>query len=338
MPSEVLAESVRGSTVESIHRGHFIVLDGDGKVVRFAGEPRTVTFLRSACKPFQTIPLITSGAVEAFGFTDEEVALACASHSGEPRHLAIVQRMLEKIGMSEADLRCGSHMPFNAAESERLMRAGQRPTQLHNNCSGKHAAMLALAKHIGTSTKDYDDADHRVQRRILRCISDMTETPVGNIGVGIDGCAVPNYAVSVTAMARSFLKLIHPVGLHPAVQRAVQRVASVMLRYPELIGGSERLDTMLMQAARGRLISKVGADGVWCGAVLPHERYSTGLAMALKIEDGDDLFSRPVVVVQLLRSLGILANDDLLELSPMPIKNRRGEVVGHIRCTPMLNR
>ncbi len=330
MTSEILAHVIRGNTVESIHRGHFIVMDGNGNTVAAAGDPNTVTYFRSACKPHQSIPLITSGAADAFGFTEDEIAMSCASHSGEPMHVEIVKRMLEKIGMAESDLRCGIQYPFSETESRRMQRAGEPPTQLHNNCSGKHTGMLSLAKHIGADVSNYEDPAHRVQQRILRAIAEFTELPAETIAVGIDGCAAPNFAVPVDAMARSFINLIAPGKFHTAIQSAASRIVSAMLHYPELIGGTERFDTILMKEAPGRLISKVGAQGVWLCGVLPCERYPSGLGIAIKIEDGDDLYSRSVVAIALLRRLGVLASDALADLSPMPIKNRRGDKVGEI--------
>jgi L-asparaginase II len=330
MTSEILAHVIRGNTVESIHRGHFIVIDGNGNEIASAGDPKTVTYFRSACKPHQSIPLITSGAADAFGFTEDELAMSCASHSGEQMHVEIVKRMLVKIGMAESDLRCGVHYPFSETESRRMQRAGESPTQLHNNCSGKHTGMLALAKHIGADVTNYEDPGHRVQQRILRAIAEFTELSAETIAIGIDGCAAPNFAVPIEAMARSFMKLIAPGKLHTAIQSASVRIISAMLHYPELIGGTERFDTILMRAAPGRLISKVGAEGVWLCGVLPCERYPNGLGIAIKIEDGDDLYSRSVVAIALLRRLGVLAPDALAELSPMPITNRRGDKVGEI--------
>jgi L-asparaginase II len=328
--SEILAHVIRGNTLESLHRGHFVVIDGEGRRFASAGEPSTVTYFRSACKPHQTIPLITSGAADAFGFTEDEIAMASASHSGEPMHVEVVGRMLEKIGMTESDLRCGTHYPFSEAESRRMQRSGETPSQLHNNCSGKHVGMLALAKHIGADTETYEEIGHRVQQRILRAISEFTELPQEEIAIGIDGCAAPNFAVPIDAMARSFINLVAPDKLHPAIRSAASRVVSAMTHHPELIGGTERFDTILMRVAEGRLISKVGADGVWLCGVLPCERFPAGLSIALKIEDGDDLYSRSTVAVDLLKQLGVLATSDLSHLSPMPIKNRRDDKVGEI--------
>ncbi len=237
MNSEILANVIRGETVESIHRGHVIILDGSGRTVFSIGDPSTVTFFRSSAKAFQAIPFLTSGAAEAFGFTAEEIALAVASHSGEQRHTAIAAQMLAKIGLAETDLRCGAHLPFDETESHRMIAAGEKPSQLHNNCSGKHAAMLAFARHIGADIASYDAPDSRIQQRILRCVSDFTEIPVSDIKIGIDGCAAPNFALPVAAMAKSFVNLLAPTKFPEATQRACSRIVAAMLEYPELIGG-----------------------------------------------------------------------------------------------------
>ena len=334
MKTAILANVIRGETIESIHRGHLIAIDGDGKHVLTLGSPDSVTFFRSACKPFQAIPFITSGACEALGYSDEEVALACASHSGEPRHVRIAQLMLERAGLNEAHLRCGAHLPFNEKEAERMQRAGEHPNQLHNNCSGKHAAMLAFAKHIDADLPTYEAGENPVQQAILETITLFSELPADQIKTGVDGCAAPNFALPLSAMAKSFLNLMAPPASYSSdVRNACARIVSAMTSFPELIGGVERLDTMLMQAADGKIISKVGADGVWLCGVLPGEKFPTGLAIALKIEDGDDRRARPVVAVELLKRFGVLSSDDLPELSPMAIKNRRGDLVGTIEAT-----
>jgi L-asparaginase II len=333
MPPVILANVIRGETVESIHRGHVIAIDGAGKTVLSLGQPETITFFRSACKPFQAMPFITSGACDALGYSDEEIALACASHSGEARHVRIVQLMLERAGLAEAHLRCGSHLPFNEKEAERMQRAGEYPTQLHNNCSGKHAAMLAFAKHIDADLATYDAIDNPIQQAILEMTALFTEVPVEQIKTGVDGCAAPNFALPLSAMAKSFVNLISPPENFPSeVRDACSRIVSAMMSFPELIGGVERLDTMLMQAAEGKIISKVGADGVWLCAILPSEKWPSGLSIALKVEDGDDRRARPVVAVALLKKLGILSGNYLPELSPMLIKNRRGDMVGNVEA------
>ncbi|MEQ1605872.1 MAG: asparaginase [Pyrinomonadaceae bacterium] len=333
MAPEVLAHVIRGETVESIHRGHIFVVDGEGNTVASLGDPSTVTYFRSAAKPFQALPFITSGAADAFGFPEDEIAMSIASHSGEKMHVERVARMLDRIGMTESDLHCGAHVPFYTKEAERMIREGETPTQLHNNCCGKHAAMLALAKHIDADIATYELAENRVQKRILRCISDFTGIAENEIALGVDGCAAPNFAVPVAAMAKSFANLVFPLNFHPAVQEAASRITHAMMRHPELIGGTDRLDTMLMQAAPGQIISKVGADGVWLCGVLPSDKYPSGLGIALKVEDGDDHRGRPVIAVEILKQLYILVETALPDLSPMPVKNRRGDVVGRVTAT-----
>jgi L-asparaginase II len=331
MQPAILANVIRGETIESVHRGHLVAIDGTGTRVLSVGDPETVTFFRSACKPLQAIPFITSGACDAFEFSEEEIALSCASHSGEPRHVRVVKLMLERAGLAEGQLQCGAHLPFNEKESERMMRAGEHPNQLHNNCSGKHAAMLALAKHIQADPTTYTALENPVQKEILKIISALTEVSLDAIKLGTDGCAAPNFAIPLSAMAKGFMNLISPQeSFGSDARKACVRIVSAMAKFPELIGGSERLDSMLMQAAPGRIISKVGADGVWLCAVLPSDKWPTGLSIALKVEDGDDKRGRPVVAVEILKRLRVLLAEDLPELSPMPVKNRRGDVVGNV--------
>lgn len=332
MPAEIIAKVIRGSTIESVHSGHLCIVDGDGDNLFQHGEPSTVTYFRSACKAFQFIPCLTSGAADAFLFTGEEVALAVASHSGEPVHVKIAEQILAKAGLSENDLKCGVHWPFSESETHRMMSAGEEPTQLHNNCSGKHAAMLAFAKHIGADLLTYDSSDHRIQKRILRCIADFSRVSEDEIAIGIDGCAAPNFAVPVSSMAHAFAGLIRPSRFPEVTQNACRRIVDAMVQFPELIGGSTRLDTMLMRAAPGRFVSKVGADGIWCCGVLPSDRYPNGLGIALKVADGDDHRARPVVAVSILRQLDLLADGDLPSLAPMHIRNRRGETVGSVEA------
>ena len=334
MNAEILAKVVRGETVESIHRGHIIVMDGEKNILASAGDPETVTYFRSACKAFQALPFLTSGGADRFEFSETEIALACASHSGERVHVKCAASMLAKADFTESDLRCGTHLPFNEAESERMLRSGENPTQLHNNCSGKHAAMLAFAKHLGTDTKNYESIKNPIQQEILKTIAQFAEVSIDDIRLGVDGCAAPNFATPLVAMARCFANLINPSdSFGDDIRGACSRIVSAMTNHPDLIGGTDRLDTMIMEAAPGKLISKVGAEGVWLCGILPCEKYPEGLAIALKIEDGDDKRARPVLAIDLLRKLGVLDHEDLAELSPMPITNRRGDKVGLVQST-----
>ncbi len=337
MESEILAQVVRGETVESIHRGHVAVVDGDGKIVLSKGNPETITFFRSSSKAFQAFPVLTSGAAERFGFSDAEIALACGSHSGEAVHTETAAKMLAKINLNETDLRCGAHPPFNEEIAEALIRADEKPTQFHNNCSGKHAAMLALGKHLNADLTSYENLENPVQQAILDTVSLFTDVRKTEIKIGIDGCAAPNFALPIVAMARSFARLVFPPKIFDAETReACRRIVSAMINYPQMIGGTDRLDTVLMQSARGKIISKIGAEGVFCAGVLPCERWKKGLGIAVKIEDGDDKRARAVVIIELLRAFGVIdeTNDEKLRaFSPMPIKNRRGDTVGEVAAT-----
>lgn len=331
MNSEILAKVIRGETVESIHRGHIIVLDGDGQEIFSLGNPDFVTFYRSAAKPFQTIPFLLSGAAERFGFLENEIALACASHSGEKIHVETAAKMLNKIGLSEADLRCGSHYPFHKESADALIRADEKPNQLHNNCSGKHSAMLAFAKQIGAELQTYEKLENPIQQQILETIIQFTDIPKDEIQFAIDGCAAANFALSLRGMAKGFAKLVFPPkDFDDELREACRRIVLAMMSYPELIGGTERLDTLVMQAASGKMICKVGAEGLWLCGILPNAKWKRGLGIALKVEDGEDLRARTVAGIELLRQLGILSKDDLPELSPMPIKNWRGDLVGRV--------
>ena len=334
MQSEILAKAMRGETVESIHRGHLIIVDGEGKTVAQIGNPETITFWRSSAKPFQAMPFILSGAAERYGISEQEIALACGSHTGEDFHVETARKMLEKANFNESDLRCGAHLPFDEKTAAAMIKSGEKPTQLHNNCSGKHAAMLALAKHAGADVQSYESLENPIQQKILETISAFTEVPEKEIKIGIDGCALPNFAVPISAMARAFAKLIFPPeSFDGELFRACRRIVTAMTNFPEMIGGTRRLDTLLMQAAPGKIISKVGAEGVYLAGVLPSEKWKTGLGIAFKIEDGDDQRARAVAAIELLRQIGILdeSNDrKLREYSPIIIKNRRGDAVGKI--------
>ncbi|CAN5503748.1 asparaginase [soil metagenome] len=338
MESKILAKVIRGETVESIHRGHLIVVDGDAKTIASLGNPVIVTFFRSSAKPFQAFPFLISGAASAFGFSEKEIALACGSHSGEKIHTETIEKMLQKLGLSESDLRCGTQLPFHEETAKKMIRAGEKPTQLHNNCSGKHAAMLALARHIGADAQTYKHLENPTQQAILQCVSNFTDIPPDKIKIGIDGCAAPNFALPISAMAKSFARLIFPPkSFDKELREACRRSVSAMRNYPEMIGGTQRLDTIIMQTLRGKIISKVGAEGVYLAGVLPSPKWKKGLGIAFKIEDGEDKRARPVVAIELLRQLGILDAESLKQLSPMAIENRRGDIVGRVEASFDLN-
>ncbi|HEX8162932.1 MAG TPA: asparaginase [Pyrinomonadaceae bacterium] len=335
-----LAEVWRGRIVESRHRGHVAAVDGDGRLVARLGEPETVTYLRSSAKPFQALPLIASGAADRFGFGPREIAVACGSHSGEPVHEETVAGMLQKIGLDESALRCGAHEPFSPEATRELRRRGESPRVLQNNCSGKHTGMLALALHLGAPTETYDRPDHPVQRAILRAVSQFSGLPEGEIDTATDGCGVPVFALPVRAMAMMYARLVSPgapgAGLDEATRTAAARIVAAMTGAPEMVGGThERLDTEMMRVTRGRIISKIGAEGVYTVGVLPSERFPRGLGLALKIEDGEDRRARPTVVVESLRQLGALdaeASERLEPYASFTIRNHNGDAVGEVRA------
>jgi len=336
--AEPLVEVRRGAITESRHRGHIVVVDPDGIILRYLGSPQNVTFLRSSAKPFQALPLLVSGAAERFGFTDKEVALACASHNGEPIHTELAASMLEKIGLGPEALKCGIHEPYSVEVAGKLRLNGEAPNVLQNNCSGKHAGMLAVAKHLGAPTETYNSAENPVQQAIADAISQFSDIAVTDMSVGIDGCAVPVFGITVKAMALAYARLISPPrSFDKPTRDACERIVRVMSAYPELIGGtSDRLDTEIMRAAPGLVISKVGAEGVYTAGIKPCEEWPKGLGLALKIEDGDDRHARPTVVIETLHQLGVLKDESLEAVARyafFPVRNHPGEVVGEIRAS-----
>ena len=337
MSAPVLIEVTRGSMVESRHRGFIAAVDATGGIVASLGDLRTPAWFRSAAKPFQTIPIIASGAAAHYGLSPRELAVITGSHSGENIHLETVLSILNKIAVGESALKCGAHMPFDEASAKQLRDENRQPSALHNNCSGKHAGMLAFAKHIGEPAEDYIDPDHPIQRRIRSTLARFAGAPVDEIKVAVDGCSAPVFGLSVEAMARSYARLAGAQGaeLEPDLVFAAETVVSAMIEYPEMVGGTrDRLDTDLMLAAKGGIVSKVGAEGVQLLGVKPNQSYPKGLGVAIKIEDGDVRRARDPVVIETLRQLGLLNDDQLAELARYErstVFNHRKIEVGAVR-------
>jgi L-asparaginase II len=332
-----LVEVTRGSITESRHRGHVVAVDGEGRVVAQLGAPETVTYLRSSAKPLQAVPLISTGAADRFNFTPQEIAVACGSHSGEAIHEETVAAMLRKTGLDAGALKCGAHEPFSKDVTLELRRRGLKPRVLQNNCSGKHTGMLALALHLGGATETYDQPTNPAQLAIAQTVAEFSGVPLEEIAVGVDGCGVPVFGMSVRAMALAYARLVAPPASFDAETRAAsERIISAMRTHPELVGGTrERLDTELMRAAPG-VISKVGAEGVYTVGVEPSARWPRGLGLALKIEDGEDRRARPTVVIESLRQLGVLDKAALERLAPYAkflVLNHRGDAVGEVRAS-----
>ena len=333
----LLVEVWRGSLVESRHRGNLIAVDGKGRTISSLGAPATVTYLRSSAKPFQILPVVASGAADRFGLTPEEIAIACGSHNGEPIHVAAVRSILAKTGLDETALQCGAHEPYSVEVARELIRTETPPRSIQNNCSGKHAAMLALAKFLNAPVEDYLAPTHPVQQLILDTVSEFSGVAREQVVIGVDGCAAPVFGVPVQAMALMYARLVSPgEQFSSPIRSAARRIVQSMIDFPLMIGGSkDRLDTELIRAGAGRLISKIGAEGVYTIGVLPCDEWPDGLGLALKVADGDDRRARPPAVIDALRQLGVLSAADVQVLSaysPTAIINRRGDRVGEARA------
>ncbi|HEY0068433.1 MAG TPA: asparaginase [Chloroflexia bacterium] len=331
----VLVEVTRGPIVESVHYGAIAVADVEGNLLAWAGNPGTVSYYRSSSKPVQAVPLVESGAADHFGLTEQEIAICCGSHGGEDIHVEAVLSILDKVGLGPDALACGPHIPYDAAAARMLAEREGSPTALHNNCSGKHAGMLALARFHGWPVGGYESHLHPVQRAMREVVAEFAGLDPEDIPVGVDGCSVLTFAISVHAMAMSFARLAEPDYWPEPRRSAVRRIIRAMVAYPEYVAArQQRFDTDLMRAAGGTLVSKVGAEGVFCAGLLGVEgRPATGLA--LKVLDGDNsLRARNPAVTESLRQTGMLTEEALNKLEMYwaeEIRNRAGDLVGMVR-------
>jgi L-asparaginase II len=331
----VLVELWRGDAVESAHRGAAAVVDAAGALVASWGDVARPVYPRSAVKPLQALALLETGAAEACGVSDEEIALACASHSAEPAHVTLAAGWLARIGLGPQDLECGAHPPLGRHAAEALLAGGTAPLPLHNNCSGKHAAMLTTARHLGEPTKGYVSADHPVQRRIRDLLSEMTGADLAAAPVGTDGCSIPTYAAPLRNLARAMAWFAAPETLPPGRGAAARLIARALVAHPFMIAGSGRFDTLMISRSSGAALVKTGAEGVYMGAV-PARQDRAALGIALKIDDGATRASE-VAVAGLLRYLDVL--DDaawarLQTIAQPRLKNWRGTETGAIRLAP----
>lgn len=308
----VLVTLTRGGVAESVHRVHVAVTGADGSLLASAGDPDLVAFMRSSAKPIQAIPLVESGAAEAFGLEDRHLAIACASHMGMEMHTEAAGDLLRRAGLGPAHLRCGPHLPESREAADALVRAGRRPEPIHNNCSGKHAGMLATCAHMGWNLGTYLEPEHPLQRRIRDVLEEMSAAPPL---LGTDGCGVPTFGLPLRAMARAFAGLGGERG---------RRLAGAMAAHPMLISGPDHLNTELLMAHGADLVTKGGAEGVWCYGLR-----ARALGLALKVEDGA---SRPLgpALMAVLHALDLPGGrDERLEHYRRPaIRNTLDRVVG----------
>ncbi|MFQ5670829.1 MAG: asparaginase [Acidobacteriota bacterium] len=327
---EPLVRVKRGGTVESIHWAALSVCDTRGNVLLRAGDGRRQVYWRSAAKPFQAWPLVECGAAERFGVSDRELAVISASHGGEPFHLEAVRSILAKIGCGERDLKCGAHPPMHAPQAERLIREGRPPTVLHNNCSGKHAGMLALSRHLGVVPEDYLEPAGPVQSAIRSAIARHAGLPAdAPLATAVDGCSAPTFALPLESLARAYAALGQALA-GAGTERSLSRVARAMAKYPAMVAGSGRLGTALMQVHPGTMIAKIGAEGVFAVATSgPREP----LGVAVKVADGNGGRALRALVPAILGRLALLDRAELSLLQdrfPPSVKNHRQIVVGEV--------
>ncbi len=322
-----MVEVWRGGLLESAHRGHAVICDDKGNIVESWGNPDQVIFPRSSCKMVQALPLMESGAADAAQLTEAHVAFACASHHGSALHVNLARTWLEGLGMGESDLRCGSHEPSDKIERNRLIREGESPCQLHNNCSGKHSGMLTMNQFI-KGEAEYVEVDHPLQRMIKQAFEEVTGEP--SPGWGIDGCSAPNFATTVHGLARAMGRFAGATGTGDARDRAMHRLTRAMAAYPELVAGDTGACTELMRAMDGRVAIKGGAEAVYV-AILPELKRG----IALKIVDGGYRASEAVVTALLIR-LGVLDADHPYARKRLNSvqKNWRGKETGTLQLAP----
>ncbi|QPC94059.1 asparaginase [Mesorhizobium sp. INR15] len=334
MTNPVLIEVLRGAIVESAHRGAVAVFDADGKSVLEIGDTSRPVFPRSAVKAIQALPLVESGAADAYGFGNRELALACASHSGEPAHAELARAMLAKAGLDGNALECGTHWPSNHDAEITLARAGGTPNALHNNCSGKHSGFLCTCVHAGIAHQGYVKAGHALQEMVRDAMQSVTGARHGADERATDGCSIPTYAVPLKSFALGFARMATARGFGPERAKAAKRLFSACMAEPFFVAGTGRADVALMEAAPGRIFAKGGAEGAYCAAVP-----ELGLGISLKCDDGAGRAGEAMVaaiLAKLLRSDEALAAK-LSDLANAPIESRVGAKVGALRPTAALS-
>jgi L-asparaginase II len=326
----------RGEYLESTHEVHVAVVDAEGELLYSYGNPNRFTFPRSSMKPFQAVQILETGAAEAFDYSAAEISLSCASHSGESFHRSTVLGILDRIGLEEDNLQCGTHLPRDMEGYKQLIREGKDVTPVFNNCSGKHSGMLASAIHMNEDVASYRDINHPLQQRILDVIEDICSFPKEHIEISVDGCGVPVHQLPLRNTALGFARLAKPEVLSDGKRAAaLKTIRDAMVKHPEMVGGTKRFDTDLMRVYSGRLVAKAGAEAVQCIGDL-----ETGIGIAIKIEDGSPR-STSVVAMEVLRQLGIgdeTIFSQLEEYVNAPVLNARNDKIGVIKANFQLEK
>ena len=327
-----LVEVTRGGRVESDHRGAIAICDTGGALKSAWGDVETPVFARSAFKSLQALPLVETGAANAFSVTDEELALACASHSGEAMHTERVQAWLRRLDCADHDLACGPHAPFHEPTSKDMVRNGLEPCRVHNNCSGKHTGFLTLARHLKAPIQAYENPQHPVQKLVRQAIAEMCGTAPDSMPIGIDGCAAPNYALPLKNLALAMAKMGTRAGLSADRANAASRLMQAWRKHPRLMSGTGRACGDLIEASNGTTVVKTGAEAVFLASI-PEQ----GLGIALKIDDGGTRAAE-TAMARILVLLGAAdASNPLIAKHMNPsIKNWRGDLVGERRTSPAL--
>ena len=333
MQNPVTVEVTRGNLVESRHRGMGIVVDGDGRSLFSFGDVDSGVFPRSACKAMQALPLVESGAADAYGFGNRELALSCASHSGEDEHVALAASMLARAGRDVSALECGAHWSSDQKALIHQARTLDKPTALHNNCSGKHSGFVCTCTHAGYEVEGYINYDHPLQAEIRGTMESLTGATLGYDNCGIDGCSIPTYAVPLRGLAHGFAKMATGTGLDAIRAKASRRLIEACMAEPFYVAGTKRACTKLMQAAPGRIFAKTGAEGVFVAA-LPDE----GIAMAVKCEDGTTRAAEAMIFALIARYLekDNDVRETLMGMANHAMKNWNGIHVGDVRVTDAL--
>ena len=313
-------EVTRGDMVESRHMGACVVVDADGGILHAWGDQDRVVYPRSAIKPLQTLVLIETGAADAYQLTDAELALASASHGATSEHVDGIGAWLKRIGLGPEDLECGGHDPTDADAAKALFRAGKEPGRIHNNCSGKHTGFLCTALHMGEPTKGYLNPGHPVQDRLFAMLGEMGGADLSQAPRGVDGCGIPVFGMPLKAMAQALARMADPKGLSADRAAAAKRVFQAMTAHPRLVAGPGRFDTLAMEAAKGVVAIKTGAEGMYAG-IVP----GLGLGIALKIDDGAKRAAE-IAMAAVLKLLGVLDPN-----SETPVLNAAGDGVGVVR-------
>ncbi len=332
-----LVEMTRGTVVEIIHAGAIAVVDSDGRLVASYGDPASVANLRSSSKPFQTLPLLESGGVEKFNLSSQEIALMCASHSATPQHIAVLEALQQRIGITVNDLLCGAHYPIHEESAKDMLLRGEPATANHNNCSGKHTGMLAQARARGVEISDYTNPTHPIQQTIIQTFAEMCDLALDEVELGIDGCSAPTFAVPLHNAALAYARLVDPRGIPLKTANNLRKIARAMVEYPDMVAGPERFDTLLMQAMNGKVVCKGGADGYQAFGIFPGAAGSAspGLGVTIKVIDGDASGrARPLITLEILRQLGVIAPSEqqaLRRFDKRPVTNWRGIEVGVMR-------